>query len=334
MTTMEKQEIHKVLKQFEEECIPFPPFVTAIQTVEASLALYRETGIVERTLVYGEAGSGKSTLCEVIVRRHPRYSQPDRDIVPVLAIDIPAAGNISAVADEMLRVLGDPSPNRGTISAKTMRVVTLCRACKVELLLLDEAQHIYDRGAAATHYKVGDWLKGLVDQLNIPVVLLGLPPLQNLLQVNEQLRRRFGKRMSLALGQSETETETIENECLQLFITLAASLPVGLSPGNYSWQEMGLRLHYASDGRVHFIKRLLYSALKLALLNGDDRIHPETLEQAFTEEVFWEGTGVLNPFNPNFGFRRLDRANEPFQAGNHASRLRRANVGDGIPALY
>jgi type II secretory pathway predicted ATPase ExeA len=326
---MEKLEIYQVLKQFEDECIPFPPFVTAIQSVEESLMLYRETGIVERILIYGEAGSGKSTLCKAIVCRHPRYSQPDRDIVPVLAIDIPAAGNISGVAEEMLRVLGDPSPNRGTISAKTMRVVTLCRACKVELLLFDEAQHIYDRGAAATHYKVGDWLKGLVDQLNIPVVLLGLPPLQNLLQVNEQLRRRFGKRMSLALGQSETET--IENECLQLFITLGNSLPVGLSPGDYSWQEMGLRLHYASDGRVHFIKRLLYSALKRALLNGGDRILPETLEQAFTDEIFWEGTGALNPFNPDFGFRRLDRANEPFQAGNFAARSRRANVNNGIP---
>jgi hypothetical protein len=212
-----------------------------------------------------------------------------------------------------------------------MRVVTLCRACKVELLLLDEAQHIYDRGAAATHYKVGDWLKGLVDQLEIPVVLLGLPPLQNLLQVNEQLRRRFGKRMSLALGQSETET--IENECLKLFITLGNSLPVGLSPGNYTWQEMDLRLHYASDGRVHFIKRLLHSALKQVLLNGEDRLCPETLERAFTDEVFWEGTGALNPFNPNFGFRRLDRANEPFQAGNNATRARRTDVSDGIPAL-
>jgi hypothetical protein len=107
---MEKHEIYNVLKQFEDECIPFPPFVTAIQSIEESLSLYRETGIVERVLVYGEAGSGKSTLCEVIVRRHPRYSQPDRDIVPVLAIDIPAAGSISGVAEEMLRVLGDPLP--------------------------------------------------------------------------------------------------------------------------------------------------------------------------------------------------------------------------------
>jgi hypothetical protein len=328
---MEKHEIYNVLKQFDGECIPFPPFVRALQSIEESLSLYRETGIAERSLIYGEAGSGKSTLCKTIVHRHPRYSRPDQDILPVLAISIPAAGNISSVAEEMLRVLGDPSPNRGTISAKTMRVVTLCRACKVELLLLDEAQHIYDRGAVTSHYKVGDWLKGLIDQLDVPVVLLGLPKLQQLLQVNEQLRRRFGKHMSLVLGQSGAET--IENECLQLFITLGASLPVGLSSGNYSWQEMGLRLHYASDGRVHFIKRLLYSGLKQALLNSEDRIHPETLEQAFMDEVFWEGTGALNPFNPNFEFRKLDRANEPFQVGNNAVGSRRPDVSDVILTL-
>jgi Bacterial TniB protein len=316
---MNKHEIYQALKLFDEEYIPFPPFDKAMKSIEESLSMYRETGIAECSLVYGEAGAGKSTLCQTVVHRHPRYSQPERDILPVVAIKIPAAGTISSVADELLLALGDPTPNRGTISAKTMRVVILCRACKVELLLLDEAQHIYDRGAAATHYKVGDWFKGLIDQLGVPVVLLGLPPLRQLLQVNEQLRRRFGKRMSLALGQNEAET--IENECLQLFITLGSSLPVGLSPGNYSWKEMGLRLYYACDGRVHFVKRLLYSGLKQALLNGEDRIYPETLEQAFIDEVFWEGTGRLNPFNPNFEFRRLDRANEPFQVGKNLTKV-------------
>ena len=39
-----------------------------------------------------------------------------------------------------------------------------------------------------------DWLKHLIDEVGVPTVLLGLPRLESLLQINEQLRRRFSRR--------------------------------------------------------------------------------------------------------------------------------------------
>jgi hypothetical protein len=64
---------------------------------------------------------------------------------------------------------------------------------------------------------------------------------------------------------------------------------------------------------VAYIKKLLFAALRQALEMDLDKIDARMLECAFTNEIWWEGTGKLNPFHPAFEFRRLDRGGEPFQ---------------------
>lgn len=310
---METTEVYARLKSFDEQYIPFPPFVAAVNAIEANLHMFRETGVASHMLVTGEAGTGKSSLCRWLALQHPRRVLPERDMVEVLLTAIPPAASISSVASTMLGALRDPHANVGTISQKTHRVVTLCRGCGVEMLLFDEAQHLQDRGDTKTHYMVGDWLKHLIDELAVPTVLLGLPRLENVLQINDQLRRRFSSRRRLAVGQSDTYS--IETECLQLYLSLTSLINIPVDSHPYSAQEMGVRLYYASDGRVAFIKKLLFAALRCALELDMDAIDAPLLERAFTDEIWWEGVGKLNPFNPDFDYRRLDRGGEPFETG-------------------
>ncbi|MGV8991611.1 MAG: TniB family NTP-binding protein [Thiobacillus sp.] len=309
------------LRRFDEDYIPFPPFVAAAQLIEANLKLYRETGIAQHLLVLGESGTGKSSLCQWLIQKIPRYALPDRDVLPVLIVPIPAAATIASMVEIMLGALGDPALGSGTASSKTMRAVTLCRACRVEVILFDEAQHLYDRGLATTHYMVADWIKSFIDQVGVPTVFLGLPRLEHLLQINEQLRRRFSRRVHLALGQNDSES--IHSECLQLFISLGSCLPIPLSCGEVGWNELGMRIYYATDGRVAYMKKLLTRALTTAIQQHLDQIGLEELEKAFTEEIWWEGVGEFNPFNRLFEFRRLDRGNEPFERGTYKSPVSR-----------
>jgi hypothetical protein len=196
----------------------------------------------------------------------------------------------------------------------------------VELLLIDEAQHIQDRGRLPTQYLVGDWLKTVMDDLNVPTVLLGLPRVGQLLQVNEQVRRRFSRRRYLQMGQcGET---SIEAECLQLFLSLGDSFPIPIRAGNFSWDEMAQRVHYASDGRVAYIKKLLAGAIRIALERELVCIDASVLQEAFNAEVWWEGVEQLNPFSDKFQFRRLNRAGEPFEQ----ALVGRANTGERSPA--
>ena len=304
-------DIFSALARFDSEYIPFPPFIAAKDAIEENLQLFRETGLARHLLVLGDSGAGKSSLCRWLAEHHPRRELEERDIVEALVVPVPPTGTIIGIAEKMLHAIGDPDRQSGTVTQKTARIVKLCIECRVELILFDEAQHVYDRGRSRAHYLMADWFKHLIDEINVPTVLLGLPSLEMLLQVNEQLRRRFSRRVRLALGQSDTET--IESECLQLFMSLASCLEVGVTAEPYGWREMGMRIHFACDGRVGYVKKLLAAALRACLEQGREQIDVVLLERVFSEEIWWQGTGALNPFNADFKFRRLDRGGEPFQ---------------------
>ena len=66
-----------------------------------------------------------------------------------------------------------PRPWIGTNEAKKDRVITLCKNCGVELILIDEAQHIHDRGRSKSQNKAGDWIKTLIKSLKVPVAFIG-----------------------------------------------------------------------------------------------------------------------------------------------------------------
>lgn len=306
------------LKEFDEQYLPFPTFVTAKQAIDEALTMYRETGVARHMLILGEAGTGKSTLCKLMETQHPRRRLSDRDKIDVIAISVPPSANVGGVASAVLRALGDLWHERGTIASRTERIVTLCRECGIELMLIDEAQHLQDRGTSRTHYMVGDWVKDVIDQVSVPTVMLGLPRLELLLQTNEQLRRRFSRRIRLAFGQNSAMS--VESECLQLFLSLSSLLTLPVSSKPFGPQEMGTRLYYACDGRVAYIKKILFRALSMALHQEDESIDVKHLERAFTDDVWWEGVGQLNPFSSDFVFRRLDRGGEPFQVAGAGAR--------------
>ncbi|MDR7270664.1 energy-coupling factor transporter ATP-binding protein EcfA2 [Pelomonas saccharophila] len=308
---MSARELYQDLRRFDEEYIEFAAFRAAADAIRANLEMFREAGLVQHLVVVGESGTGKSTLCRWLAAAYPMQRLTERNVVPVLVVAVPAAATIASMAEAILTSLGDPAPNRGTISEKARRIVKLVHGCKVEIILIDEAQHISDRGQSHTHYMVADWLKVLIDGMGVPTVFLGLPRVETLIQANEQLRRRFSNRLRLSLGQDESRT--VREECLELFQSLGQSLPLRLSAEPFPLDDLGVRLYYASDGRIAHIKKLLGGALRLAIEEGHDAIEPFLLERVFTNEVWWEGVGALNPFNEAFTHRRLDRAGEPFE---------------------
>jgi len=304
---------YEAVRQLQGAYLMFPAFRSAFSQVEANLKLYRETGVAQNLLILGESGTGKTSLARLFTEQYPKQVLLERDVIPVLHVTVPPAATIAGTVEAVLCKLGDPEPERGTVSVKTARAVKIARGCGVEMLLFDEAQHIQDRGRTHSQYFVGDWLKSFMDALGLPVTLLGLPRTQGLLQVNEQLRRRFTHRLSLSVQQTGSEEGDDNN--LELFTSLAEALPLPLDPKPYSWSELGMRLYFATDGRIAYVKQLLVSAYSLAAGQECGRVSVHELEQAFTSSIWPSGIGALNPFYREFSFRVLDRAGEPFQTG-------------------
>jgi hypothetical protein len=300
----------QTLTWFNDEHLAFPPYVAAFNELETLLRLYRETGIAQSLWIAGETGSGKTTLCKAFVAKYPRFSLPERDVIPVLLVSVPPHASLRGVSEAILDAIGDPAPSKGLQPERDRRIVKLIRGCQVEMMIFDEAQHLQERGKTYTQYKAADWLKAQLDALNIPVAFVGMPNFEQLLQVNAQLRRRFSRRRNLQF--SDDAEGGIQTACLQMYVSLGNTTKLKLSATPYTWQELGERLYRACDGRVGYIKKILLAAIRVCMQRGSREIDANTLEVAFAEEVWQEAVGALNPFNADFEFRRLDRVSEPF----------------------
>ncbi|GAB3261455.1 P-loop NTPase family protein [Chitinimonas naiadis] len=290
--------------------LSFPSLQTAIQRIESALEAYLAVGLVQNLVIIGETGVGKSTLAAALIRAHPPQRMPECDIRPIAYASVPPSGTIGAIASAILEGLGDPFPFNGTTTAKAHRIKILARGCKVQTLLLDEAQHLYDRGKHQSKFLAGDWVKALADSLGIPVVLFGLPRLAELLRVNDQLRRRFTE--VLQVGPPPGEGIDSWEACFRLFIGFADAVNVELDLVACEWDEWAERLWYATSGRVGYLHELMLGLLVSHQEPGRLMITLADLVGPFRDRIWSTAPARLNPFAAEFEFRKLDRLGEPF----------------------
>ncbi len=308
---MNNYELFSALENLENENVRFFAFENALHHIDDALITYRKTGIAQNIRILGESGSGKTTLCKLIKNQYPRKVVKERDHIPVLVVPVPSSATIIGLVQAIFRELEHPVHVRGNVTAITATVIDLLKAVNIEMIVFDEAQHLHERGLTRTHYMVADWLKTVLDAIKVPMVLVGLPNLEKLLQVNEQLRRRFSKKIYLSLGQQQEIP--MESECMQLFSSLIDSSPIPFSLQQSSWQDFSQRLYYACDGRVAYLKKLMLGAMRMAMELQLPEITIREFECTFRQLVWLEGERGLNPFHTEFTFRRLDRTSEPFE---------------------
>ena len=152
----------------------------------------RRTGTSKGLVIQGPSGVGKSTLVKEYVRELESVKKTEAGHRSVLIVEIPSSPTKKNLATAMLTAMKDPYADSRTHSAETKfsRIILLLRSLAVEVVVLDEAQHLvdYKRNAA---YEAADWIKSLMNETGITFVLVGLKRTEGLLWANEQLRRRF-----------------------------------------------------------------------------------------------------------------------------------------------
>ncbi|MEM5429166.1 TniB family NTP-binding protein [Cupriavidus oxalaticus] len=306
----------------------FPRFRKAFQQLTQAVELYRASGVASNHLILGSSGCGKSTLCKLLISQYPEMREPERNVIRVLYMEIPALATIKSLVEGLLSKLGDPAPWAGTISDKTARLCRLVVGCGVFIIILDEMQHVRDRGQDLTISKAADWIKGFSNAVGCPFALVGLPRTQYLLDANEQLRRRFSATLYLERF-NMCDSESI-NEFSGVVISFLEGMPLRCSLRPDASIDDLCKFYYATDGRVGYLASLLSRALLIADADGVWTIDQGLLEKAFAAEIWYQGVGQLNPFSTRFCGRSLNEYGEPFYVPEFAKKegASSALVGD------
>ena len=145
--------------------------------------------------VVGPSRVGKTMLSKALARCYPESKKDGRRFVPVLHVFIPPNISPALLPTIVLKALGVPLPTKGlTTGAMDDRMFDQLRLAGTVVILFEEASHLVEIGARVPPRAAGDWYKTLSDNLNITVVLTGVPRLERLFDSNEQLRLRASTR--------------------------------------------------------------------------------------------------------------------------------------------
>lgn len=294
-------------------------FKTTLEAIEEAHGSFGSGDRPINLRIEGVSGVGKSTAFKIYAGRHPRRKDSTGTVVPVLLVSIPAQPTTKVLYTDMLRALGANDPGWGTADHQRARLLMLCKACGVELILMDELQHFIDRGTARTHGAVADALKSLLDELDIPCVLGGAPRGRKLFALNNQLRNRFTRTVSLRPFDGTTEVGLAE--LLGFVAALIDAFDEDIK--DFLLQpQIAQRLFFATDGLPRLIADFLIEFRREVAKPAKE---PD-LDTAFTvfQKVIWPRAPIdRNPFSTLFTSSRLTEAFEPFNADsldgdNHA----------------
>ncbi len=291
-------------------------------------------------VILGETGAGKTTLIQnwIASTGLTRQETPEGSIIPYLYVFVPAQATIKATASVFLETLGDPNAGRGTQWNMVGRLKKLIKECKVRIIFVDEFQHIVDKDTHHVLHAVADFLKDLINQTNVPMVLIGrIGEAERILTVNPQLDRRVGSPLILepfAWDRQQATTTILEFRTLMEHIDQA--LP--FDPSDLGEEDMAYRFFYATNGYLGHIMEIIRRAARDAIKAECATLTLPLLATAYDARIARTamGIGKVNPFTASFTEASApkvipapERTQLPARSGERATTRRGPSVKNG-----
>jgi hypothetical protein len=249
--------------------------------------------------ILGATRAGKTRLIEEwLARNNPqRVETPTGSHIPYLFISVPAGASMKGTASAFLHTLGDPNPSRGTQWNMVTRLHKLLKSCQVRMIFVDEFQHILDRETQHVLHAVSDFLKDIINQSAIPMILIGQPgEAEPILLANPQLSGRVGTpRYLKPFSWDRAHPHTMSEFCT-VMETIDHALPFDLS--GLASEDMAYRFYAASDGYLGWIMQIIREAARLAIHTRCSTLNRVLLQHAYDNQVAGTVLGLKKQKNP------------------------------------
>ena len=246
--------------------------------------------------VLGASGTGKTTVVDHYIRQHPREETETATRQPVLKVTLQPDARPKGIAADILLALEDPAWSSGTVQTLTNRAVKLLLRCGVELIVLDEFHHLFDMERLKVMTKASQWVKVLIVNTGIPVVVCGMPESEHVLRA-EHTERRFKERLTLHCFTWRTTPG--RREFCGMLKKLDDSLPLAQASG-LAEQDLAGRFYLACRGVPDYLMTLVRGALAEALRRGGERIEMADLARVYEMQLAQQRV-LLEQRNPFVG---------------------------------
>lgn len=252
-------------------------------------------------LITGESRTGKSSVVRDFLDSYLPTRVGDRILRSVVYAVVPAKATVKSLLESLLKGLGDPHWSRGSESNMTQRLYTMLDAVQCRMIILDEFQHLCDKGQQRKLDLLADWLKVLLETRKYGLVAVGLPAAASVVHKHPQLIGRFDDELGMPLFDWRDTASVAQ------FRGILRQFQKELHPfqlPSLDSREMGVRLYLASAGRIGLVAKLLDRAVRNAIRAGTLDIRLEDLAKAYTRAI-WSSRLFPVPGGP-FG-ATLDR---------------------------
>lgn len=244
-------------------------------------------------MVIGGTGMGKTTLLKTYLARNPQSLVENSIVRPVVYVSLPVKTTIRGAATALLQALEVPGADKGTLGDRTHLIERHLKIQKVEVVLVDETQHVVEASGEKNLPKVGDFFKDLSKKARVPFVLTGMPETKAIFEGNKQLKR-LCRLENVGPFTAETNEEFLAFR--RFLVSVDKELPFG-GTSRFGDPDMARRIFVATEGKICHVMSLIREAAMLAIEGGSERVQFEHLQQAFDSQLDSIVAIKHNPFD-------------------------------------
>jgi len=249
--------------------IGYPKAVEAVARLETLLGWPKKQRMPNLLLV-GPTNNGKSMIIERFCRDHQPITEPDREHIPVVSVQMPSEPSPLRFYTAILAALGAPMRPRPRVIELEQLALSLLREVGARMLIIDELHNVL-AGRNDVRREFLNLLRFLGNELRIPLVGVGTREAYLAVRSDDQLENRF-EPFVLPLWEVNDATRS-------LLASFAAAFPLH-QPSVIDTDDMARYLLARSEGTIGELARLLTAAAVAAVESGIEAIDHRTLTMA------------------------------------------------------
>ncbi|UVK49152.1 TniB family NTP-binding protein (plasmid) [Mesorhizobium sp. AR07] len=227
----------------------------------------------------GRSGSGKSKTLRYYAKQYPAVRDEPGMHRRVLYVHVPPGADKYALQRRIMAALGIPVDKRRTSDELSLDIAWHLKEQRVELMILDEFNHMVDNRSNRTQFLAADVLKELANWNCCQMVFGGLASSLLVLESNHQLLRRTFSRFEMKGYDWNVDAE--QTEFVHFLGTLADEIDYFHRRPALDDMDLAERTCRATGGLAGLSSILTFKALEVALTMESTALLPRHFEAAF-----------------------------------------------------